>query len=794
MKLSFSVPASKIKLKNALFHSGDNFWEQTSLPLGNGTIGISVFGDVKKDCVYFNNKTLWRGGPSPKRPDYNGGNITKEDKNGKLPRDYYKEIRTAFENGEDEKASALCEKLVGSGDTDAYGSYICRGKVNLKFSDIFSFTDYSRELDMENAVCDVSYKAKLFNGKTVLDTRRYFVSYPDSVSVIEFKREGGALSFELEFCENDALKSRFEYSEGGLTIFSVVSDNSLKCVTSVKINTDGKFSARGRKIKFSGGTYVSFITAEETDYIDTYPDYRKKDFNESETAKKLCEKVNCLSNKGTNKIFSEHSADFSKIFNRTSLNLNGSSALPADELVRRYGENGQSDRRAEELLYMFGRYLLISSSRETDILPANLQGIWNCSNVPKWSSDFHLNINLQMNYWPAFSSNLSECALPLIRYVKSLREPGRVTARYYTDETCKNGLENGFLFHTQNTPFGWTCPGWVFDWGWSPAAVPWILHNCFEYYEYTKNSDVLRNDVYPMLKETAEYFGRLLADNGERLVTYPCYSPEHGPRTMGNTYEQALLWQLYDDALKSAKALSIDSDLCEKWLNIQSRLKPYEIGSDGQIKEWYQETSLGSIGENHHRHMSHLLGLYPCNVMNKEKDPELVSAAIISMNHRGDKSTGWSMGQKINTWARTGDGGRAHKLISDLFKNGIYPNFYDYHPPFQIDGNFGYTAGVNEMLMQSHCGFIELLPALPPVWKDGEVKGLIARGNFTVSEKWENGKLKFAEIYSNSGGDLTIAYFGGNFEASLPSGKTYNSVNNRLVLPTNIGDRITITL
>ncbi len=790
MKLCFNVPASKIKLKNALFHKGDSFWEQTSLPLGNGTMGISVFGDVKKDILYFNNKTLWRGGPSPKRPDYNGGNITEPDSNGKMPRDYYKEIGAAFQNGEDGKAGELCEKLVGSDNQDAYGAYICRGRVNLKFSDILYFKDYSRTLDMENAVCTVAYKAKLLNGKTVKDSRKYFVSYPDNASVIEFKREGASLSFELELCKNDALESRFEYSDGILTIYSAVTDNSLKCITSVKIITDGKILADGRTVNFSGGTFVSFITAEETDYTDTYPDYRKKDFNESDIASQLRRKVKNLAVKGTDKIYNDHSADFSRIFNRVSLSLNSAGEETADALIKNYGKDAQSDRKAEELLYGFGRYLLISSSRETDALPANLQGIWNCSNAPKWSSDFHLNINLQMNYWHAFSGNISECAIPLIRYIKALCEPGRVTAQCYTGADGKNG----FLFHTQNTPFGWTCPGWKFDWGWSPAAVPWILHNCFEYYEYTTDLKVLKDDIYPMLRETAEYFSALLVKNGERLVTYPCYSPEHGPRTMGNTYEQALLWQLYDDAVKSAKALCADGDLCEKWLNIQSQLKPYEIGEDGQIKEWYHETKLGEIGQKNHRHMSHLLGLFPCNVMNKEKDPKLIEAAIVSMNHRGDKSTGWSMGQKINSWARTGDGDRAHKLISDLFKNGIFPNFFDYHPPFQIDGNFGYTAGVNEMLLQSHCGYIELLPALPSAWKNGEIKGIVARGNFTVSEKWENGRLTYAEIYSNCGGDLNLAYFGGNFEATLPDGKVYNSVNNKLVLPTNIGDRITVTL
>jgi hypothetical protein len=246
---------------------------------------------------------------------------------------------------------------------------------------------------------------------------------------------------------------------------------------------------------------------------------------------------------------------------------------------------------------------------------------------------------------------------------------------------------------------------------------------------------------------------------------------------------------LYDDAIKSAVALNVDADLVEKWQDIQSKLKVYEIGEDGQIKEWYHEKKLGEFGQHHHRHMSHLLGLFPCNVMNKFENPELIDASIVSMNHRTDKSTGWSMGQKINTWARVGDGDRVLKIIGDLFKNGIYPNFFDYHPPFQIDGNFGFTSGVNEMLMQSNYGCVELLPALPTEWDKGSIKGIIARGNFTLQMEWENNNLKSAKITSNSGENCKLYYAKGEFAVD---GK--QSENGMLEFDTEIGHTYIITV
>ena len=783
MKLIYNKPPLRMKLKKPYFRGFENLWEQASLPLGNGSLGMSVIGNVKSDKIVLNHKNFWAGGPSPKRPDYCGGNITTPDKDGKLPVDYYREIYTAFKSGDDKKAHKLCEKLVGI--SDGYGGYRCLGVFEFDFNGIRNEYNYHRELNMSDGVCTVSYDAKKCLAKNLHDNRIMFVSNPDKCGVIHIERETEVLetSFRLSSAHGKA-----QYGDNKVIYKGELEDNSLKFCLVANILTDGNVIAKEKDIRISDATYLTIIWSADTDYMDNYPVYRTGESAEA-LFERISNTVNSATEKGYENLLATHKKDFSDLMDRVSIDLDGENDASADKLLYEYSENEKYRKRAIELLYQYGRYLTISSSRGNDILPSNLQGIWNVSDSPIWGSDFHTNVNLQMNYWPVFNGNLAECSKPLLRYIKSMVEPGRITAKYYTGIESKENEANGFLFHTQCTPFGWTCPGWCFDWGWSPAAVPWILHNCYEHYEYTLDKKVLSDEIYPMLKESAEYFSNLLIEDKGRLVTYPCFSPEHGPRTMGNTYEQALLWQLYDDSIKSAIALDIDADLIEKWRNIQSKLKVYEIGEDGQIKEWYHERRLGEIGQLHHRHMSHLLGLFPCNVMDKFKNPRLIDAAKISMNHRTDKSTGWSMGQKINTWARVGDGDRVLKIIGDLFRNGIYPNFFDYHPPFQIDGNFGFTSGVNEMLMQSNCGCIELLPALPTEWDKGSIEGIVARGNFTVDIEWEKNKLKSAKITSNSGESCKLCYAKCDFTVD---GKS--SENGFLEFNTEKGKTYTITV
>ena len=738
----------------------NNIWQQYTLPIGDGDMGANVYGEISKERLTFNEKTLWTGGPSESRPDYNGGNLESQGNYGET----MKQIQQLFAEGRDSEASSLCNQLVGT--STGYGAYQSWGNIYFSYQGIEDgdAENYVRDLDLRTAVSSVD-----FDVDGTHYGREFFISNPDNVLVARLTAEGGEkLNMEITFPSNQGGTT---VAEGDMLLLAgEVSDNQLQYDSILKAVPEGEGSAveaSGDTLVISDADVVTVYVSADTDYKNEYPEYRTGETAE-ELHARVAEDVEAAAAKGYEAVKADHIADYSELFGRVELDLGQSvSEKPTDELLAAY-KNGsasaEEQRQLEVMLFQYGRYLTLGSSRADSELPSNLQGVWNNVNNPSWSSDYHMNVNLQMNYWPTYSTNLAECAYPLIDYVDSLREPGRVTAAIYAGIVSEEGEENGFMAHTQNTPFGWTCPGWDFSWGWSPAAVPWILQNCWEYYEYTGDFDYMEEYIYPMLREEAVMYSQMLIkDEDGKYVSSPTFSPETGPRTNGNTYEQSLIWQLFTDAITAGKLVGEDEAALADWQEKLDNLKgPIEIGDDGQIKEWYIETSYNkdengnTLGEGYgHRHLSHMLGLFPGDLITADTE-EWFEAAKVSMNLRTDSSTGWGMGQRINTWARLGDGNRAHKLITDLFASGIYANLWDTHPPFQIDGNFGMTSGVSEMLVQSNAGYINLLPALPDVWADGSVEGLVARGNFEISMSWADKRIESASLLSNNGGEAIV--------------------------------------
>ncbi len=814
-------------------------WAKHALPVGNGNMGAMTFGYTDTEIIQMNQNTLWTGGPNcadKLEADNNAdvyGNRNLEDPEKQMSdlidgafTEYYRTMETGYKPN-DYAASPYYNGFVPN-DREQEGAYQSFCEMKLDFNhDQSQVSDYTRSLDLNKAVSCVAYD---YDG--VHYDRDLFASYPDNVMVYKISAsEKGKVSFVLhpEIPHKGIYEGRYNgtannganhYGKTGtvvaegdtITLSGSLDHNGMKFAGKFKVvTTGGQMQADNdvNNVLAQGGTDNGRITVSNADeayiIVSLMTDY-VNDFDRDYTTGETLEQVENRAEKqvedaaalGYEKLYENHEADYQELFNRVRLELDGTlnEKATTDVLLKNYKANyngNQYDegysKYLETLYYQYGRYLLISSSRQGG-LPANLQGLWNDTDGPAWNSDYHTNINVQMNYWLAESTNLAESATALVDFANSLRKPGRLTFAksygigYDKDESRIDlDTEDGFVFFCSTNPLGFT--GNIdSNASFTQTATAFMGQNLYDYYAYTKDLDYLRTTIYPYLRESClSYLQTLEAgrteEDRDKLFVAPSWSSEQGPWTVGTYFDQQLVWQIFHDTIQAMKDLGItpavnmadegndtflnnDSKLMARLQDALDRLDPVAIGEDGQVKEWPQEaryavTSRGiKLGDEAHRHISQLVALYPGNYIRKD-DQELMDAARVVLQRRSDNSTGWGLAHRLNLWARTGDGNHAYDIVNSLLATGTYDNLFDTHAPFQIDGNLGGTAGITEMLLQSHEDKVELLPALPDAWSSGSVSGLVARGNFEVSMKWADKAVTDLTITANAGGRLVLS-------------------------------------
>jgi alpha-L-fucosidase 2 len=721
-------------------------WESESLPIGNGALGANVFGGVAAELLQFNEKTLWTGGPGA--PGYNFGNWT-------APRpDALAEVQRRISTDGQADPEWVASKL--GQPKSSFGAYQSFGDLRLTLAPApGAVSDYRRHLDIANAIAGVRYTSG-----GVRHTREYFASAPDNVIVARLTADRpGQVGFTTAVTRPANRTATITARNGRITLAGHLNDNGLRFESQVQVvnrggtrtdNADGSVTVRG-------ADSVVLVLAAGTDYAARYPSYRSGVHPHNAVTRR----VNQAVSKGYAGLRARHVTDYRELFGRVRLDVGQRMPdLPTNDLLRSYRDASipAEQRKALEVLYFqYGRYLLVASSRAGS-LPANLQGVWNNSTTPPWSADYHVNINLQMNYWPAETTNLAETTAPLFDYVDSLVPPGEVTAR----EMFGN---RGWVVHNETTPFGFTG---VHNWAtafWFPEAGAWVAQHYYEHYLFTRDERFLRERAYPMLRSLALFWmDELVTDPRDgKLVVSPSYSPEQGPFSAGASMSQQIVWDLLTNTAEAATVLG-ESAFAAQVKSTVDRLDPgLRVGSWGQLQEWKLDWDEQN---NTHRHVSHLFALHPGRQITPQEDPALIAAARVSLTARGDGGTGWSKAWKINFWARLLDGDHSHKMLSEQLSSSTLDNLWDTHPPFQIDGNFGATAGVAEMLLQSHRGVVDVLPALPRFWDAGSVSGLRARGDVTVDVEWANGHATRIRLTPGRSGDLTVSstMFEGRYE------------------------------
>ena len=730
-------------------------WESQSLPIGNGSLGANIIGSVDTERITFNEKTLWRGGPNTAKGAEYYWNVNKQSAH------VLDEIRKAFTEGDQQKAEMLTRQNFNSEvpyeanreKPFRFGNFTIMGEFYVETGlDTLGISDYKRILSLDSALAVVQFKKD-----NVAYQRSYFISYPANVMVMRFSADrAGMQNLVFSYAPNSISQGSLSGDgDKGLVFSAFLNNNGMKYVVCIQAETKGgTLSNTGCRLTVKGADEVVFYVTADTDYkMNFNPDFKDpKTYVGVDPAETTCQWINNAVMQGYTALFQQHYSDYAALFNRVRLNLNPTvktSEIPTPQRLKNY-RNGQPDYYLEELYYQFGRYLLIASSRAGN-MPANLQGIWHNDVDGPWRVDYHNNINVQMNYWPACPTNLSECMLPLVDFIRTLVKPGEKTAQSYFGA-------RGWTASISSNIFGFTTPleSQDMSWNFNPMAGPWLATHIWEYYDYTRDLIFLKETGYELIKSSADFAVDFLWHKPDGTYTAaPSTSPEHGPVDQGATFVHAVVREILLDAIEASKVLGVDKKKRKQWNGVLSKLVPYKIGRYGQLMEWSTDID---DPKDEHRHVNHLFGLHPGHTVSPVTTPELATAAKVVLLHRGDGATGWSMGWKLNQWARLQDGNHAYTLFGNLLKNGTMDNLWDTHPPFQIDGNFGGTAGVTEMLLQSHMGFIQLLPALPNAWKDGSVSGICAKGNFEVDMIWENNQLKEATVRSGAGGNCVIKY------------------------------------